>query len=301
MALERFDAFDAGKFWHVQGARAHADELRGEVIATVGADAPARFCRVPIEACGLGVKQRVVVQTILLADTLAVREDFRRMRVLLRRHVPGFLEQGHVDHRGGIALRARITVPVPGAAEVATLLDDPDVLHAGFRHPRRSGEPGKAAADEGEGDGIGLRLARRDRRYDELTRAARHAMRRLSQLIERSHDQVRERPVGERDQTERDQKRVQPEHADQRRAARAGGARAVEQLDRAAAICERERQHALLTAAQPHRLVGFAAAPCERRERLRCSEAHAGVALDRRGQHTERRALTLEPRAELLG
>ena len=86
------------------------------------------------------------------------------MRVFLRRHVPGFLEQRHVDHRGRIALRAGIAVPVPGAAEIAALLDDADILDAGFRQPRGGGEPGKAAADEGEGDVVGLGIARRDRR-----------------------------------------------------------------------------------------------------------------------------------------
>ena len=148
----------------MQRPGAHADELRGEGIAAVGADDPARFCLVPIEAHDLGVEQRVVVQAVLLADALAVREDFRRMRVLLRRHVAGFFEQRHVDHRRRIALRARIPVPVPGAAEVAALLDDADIPDAGFGQPRGGGEPGKAAADEGEGDVVGLRLARGDRR-----------------------------------------------------------------------------------------------------------------------------------------
>ena len=164
VALEGLDACDAGQFRHVQRPGAHADELRGEGIAAVGADGPARFRLVPIETHDLGVEQRVVVEAVLLADALAVREDFRRMRVFLGRHVAGFFEQRHVDHRGRIALRARIPVPVPGAAEVAALLDDADILNAGFRQPRGGGEPGKAAADEGEGDVVGLRLARGDRR-----------------------------------------------------------------------------------------------------------------------------------------
>ena len=119
---------------------------------------------VPIQAHDLGVEQRVAVEAVLLADALAVREDFRRMRVFLRRHVAGFFEQRHVDHRRRIALRARIPVPVPGAAEVAALLDDADVLDAGFRQARGGGKPGKAAADEGKGDVVGLRIARGDRR-----------------------------------------------------------------------------------------------------------------------------------------
>ena len=86
------------------------------------------------------------------------------MRIFLRWHVPGFFEQRHIDHRCGVALRAGITVPVPGAAEIAALLDDADVLYPGFGQPRGGSKPGKAAADEGESDVIGLRCARRDRR-----------------------------------------------------------------------------------------------------------------------------------------
>ena len=92
MPLERLDAGDAGQFWHVQRARPHADELRGEGIAATGFDDPARFRFVPVQAHDLGVKQRVVVEAILLADALAVRQDFRRMRVFFGRHVAGFFK-----------------------------------------------------------------------------------------------------------------------------------------------------------------------------------------------------------------
>src|SRR6185312_8495699 len=144
MPLEGLDTFDAGKFWHMQRPRPHADELRGEGIAASGADIPARLCLVPIEAHDLGVRQRVVVEAKLLSDALTVRQDFRRVRILLRRHVAGLFEQRHVDHRRRVALRARIPVPVPGAAEVAAFLDDPDISYTGLRQPRGGGEPGKA-------------------------------------------------------------------------------------------------------------------------------------------------------------
>src|SRR5512144_758580 len=54
--LEGLDAFDAGKFWHVQRPGTHADELRGEGVAAVGADGPARLRFIPIEAYDLGVE-----------------------------------------------------------------------------------------------------------------------------------------------------------------------------------------------------------------------------------------------------
>ena len=97
MPLERFDARDARKFRDVQRTGPEAYELRREGIAAVGTDDPARLAFVPSQACHLGVKQRVVVQVILPADALAVRQDLRRMRVFLGRHVPGLFEQRHVD------------------------------------------------------------------------------------------------------------------------------------------------------------------------------------------------------------
>ena len=52
---------------------------------------------------------------------LAVLEDLRAVRVLLGRDVADLLEQRQVDVRLDVALRARVAVPVPGAAEVAAL------------------------------------------------------------------------------------------------------------------------------------------------------------------------------------
>ena len=151
--------------WARASARPEADELRGEAhrrgwCVTVQRD----FASSQSRRFDLGLEQRVFVEAEVLADALAVREDLRRMRVLLRRHVAGLFEQRQVDQEARVALRAGISVPVPGAAEVAALLDDPDVLDANFRQPRCGGEPGKTATDESEGDVIGFRRARRDRR-----------------------------------------------------------------------------------------------------------------------------------------
>jgi hypothetical protein len=71
------------------------------------------------------MEQRVVVQAELRADPLAVREDLRAVHVLLGGHVPGLFQQRHVHHRRGVALRAGVPVPVPGAAEAAAGLHDP--------------------------------------------------------------------------------------------------------------------------------------------------------------------------------
>ena len=112
----------------------------------------------------LGVEQRVVVEAEMAADALAMLQDFRRVRIFLGRAMAGLFEQRHVDHRGGVALRAGIAVPVPGAAEIAALLDDAHILDAGLDQPRAGDQAREAAADEGEGDVVGLRFARREGR-----------------------------------------------------------------------------------------------------------------------------------------
>jgi len=68
----------------------------------------------------------------VLADRAAVRENFRRMRVLFFRDVVQLFEQWQINVCLDVALRARITVPIPGAAEIAAFLDDADVFDAGF-------------------------------------------------------------------------------------------------------------------------------------------------------------------------
>ena len=157
-----------------------AEELRGELVAAIGAHDPARVAVVPLEVGDLGVEQRVVVEAELLADAAAVLEDLGRVRVLLGRHVAGLFEQRHVHERRGVALRAGIAVPVPGAAEVAALLDDADVVDAGFLEPGAGDEAGEPAADERERDVVGLRLALDDRRVrvvEVVARAGRSAAR----------------------------------------------------------------------------------------------------------------------------
>jgi hypothetical protein len=105
------------------------------------------------------MEQRVVVEAVLLADALAVLEDLRAVHVLLGRHVAGLFQQRHVHIGRRVALSTRVPVPVPGAAEVATLLDDPYVVDPGLLEPGTRDEPGEAAADEGDGHVVGPGLA----------------------------------------------------------------------------------------------------------------------------------------------
>ena len=79
--------------------------------------------------------------------------------VLLLRHVADLLEQRQVDVRLDVALRARVAVPVPRAAEVAALLDEPDVVDAGLLQAGAGEQAAEATADDDDVDLVGQRLA----------------------------------------------------------------------------------------------------------------------------------------------
>ena len=102
------------------------------------------------------MEQHVVVQAELPADALAVRADLRAVHVFFRRHVPGLFQQRQVDHRRRVALRTGIPIPVPGAAEVAALLDEAHV-DSSFPQPGPGDQAGEPAADAYDGPVIGPR------------------------------------------------------------------------------------------------------------------------------------------------
>src|SRR5215831_13958115 len=116
MPAKRLEPRYAGQLRYVQRAGSHRYELSRELIPAVGPYDPTRPGVVPRQIRHLGVEQGVVVQAELLADALAVFEDLWPVNVLLARHVAGLLQQRQVDHGRGVALGARVAVPVPGAA-----------------------------------------------------------------------------------------------------------------------------------------------------------------------------------------
>ena len=112
-----------GSFGRCSGPLAMHDEAGAHGVAAVGRHDPARVVVVPRSPSTSVWKQASSVEAVVLADRPAVGEDLRRPDVLLRRHVAELLEQRQVDVRLDVAHRARVAVPVPGAAEVAALLD----------------------------------------------------------------------------------------------------------------------------------------------------------------------------------
>ena len=90
------------------------------------------------------VKERAGVQVKLTRDALAMLMDLRPVGESLRRHVAGFFQQGHIAIGVIVALNSRIAVPIPDPAEVAGMLDDPEIVDARLlqmdacQHPREA-------------------------------------------------------------------------------------------------------------------------------------------------------------------
>ncbi len=95
----------------------------------------------------------------MVRDPSAVVEDLRRVGVLLARHVPGLLEQREVHECRRVALGAGIAVPVPGAADIAALLDDAHAVDPGLLQAGAGDQPGESAADERHGHLVEQRFA----------------------------------------------------------------------------------------------------------------------------------------------
>ena len=172
VALELGDAGDARQLRPVQRTARHAHVVGANAIAAVGAHDPASGGFVPTQLGDLGLEERVVVQVVVLADRPAVRQDLGGVGVLLLGDVPDLFEQGQIDVGLDVAHRARVAVPVPGAAEVATLLDHADVVDAGFTQTSAGQQPAEPSADDHDFDLVGQRLThdRLDVRVFEVVR-----------------------------------------------------------------------------------------------------------------------------------
>ena len=153
VALVGLDALDAGQFRSVQRSVGHDDEAGRHAVATVGVQHPAQGFFIPLHVGHLGLEAGVAVEVVLAPYGFGVLEDFRGEAVLLLRDIAELLDERQIDVRLDVALGARITVPIPSAAEVAALLDDADVLNARLAQPGTGQESAKAAADD---DDVGV-------------------------------------------------------------------------------------------------------------------------------------------------
>src|ERR1022692_864341 len=146
--LEAVDARKSGKLRPVKRPVGHDDEARSHPVVAIGGYYPAVLLFVPSDVLDLSLKAGVTIQVEFLADASRVSQDLRRVGVLLLRDVAGLFEQRQIDVSLDIALRTRISIPVPGPAEVAALLDDAEVLDAGLFQTRGCEQTAEAAADD---------------------------------------------------------------------------------------------------------------------------------------------------------
>ena len=137
----------------MQRAVGHAHKTSAHTVAAVGGDDPTFAVVVPRHRGDFGLKARVVVEVEVLPDRVTVRQDLGGTRVLLARDVTDLFEQRKVDVRLNVAHGTGVTVPVPRAAEVATLFDNPNVFDSGLTQPGTGKESAKTATDN---DHIGL-------------------------------------------------------------------------------------------------------------------------------------------------
>ena len=141
-------ARDARQLGPAQEAVAHHHVARPDRIAAGGVDRPAGGRLVPASLSDFGLKAGAAVQIEAFPDGPAVGENFLRAAVLLLRGVAQFLQQRQVDVGLHIALGAGIAVPVPGAAEVPSLFDYPNVVHPGLLEANAGQQAADPAADD---------------------------------------------------------------------------------------------------------------------------------------------------------
>src|SRR6266446_683827 len=145
--LETLEAWTVGRR---QAADRHDTKLRNNPVAPVGLDGPAFGFFVERRGNHARVEHDVPAKIEAIGNMVGVGEDFRLRRVLLP-PIPLLVEllgEGEgVLHALDVATWARITVPIPGAADAT----------AGLKHPCRKAKPaqgmqhihsGKARADD---------------------------------------------------------------------------------------------------------------------------------------------------------
>ena len=152
MTSELLDARDTRELGSVERAVAHDQESSRDPVVAVGEDGPSQARAIPGDPGHLGREARALVEPEVPGDAAAVLQDLRGAGVLLAWDVGRLLQQGEVHVGLDVALCSGISVPVPGAAEVATLFDDAKVVDARLREPCPRDEARKAAADDRNSD-----------------------------------------------------------------------------------------------------------------------------------------------------
>ena len=160
MTRKRLDPRNTRQFRTVQRAVGHDHILRRETVAAIGVNLPAPMILVPVQAGDFCAQKGIAVKVVVAGDTAGMLKNLRRAGILLHRHVAGLFQQRQVDIALDIARSARIAVPVPGAAEVATLLHHADIFEPRIAQPGCRQKAAETAADHTHLDMIRNRIAR---------------------------------------------------------------------------------------------------------------------------------------------
>ncbi|MEY9189948.1 hypothetical protein ABH987_003576 [Bradyrhizobium ottawaense] len=154
LTLEILDAVDLRRLRRREAAGGHDVVAAGDRWAIVRGQLPALGLLVPLGFGDLGPEADVAPEIVAVGDEAEITQDFGLGGVFLRPG-PGRLElriEGVAVVDGlDVAARARIAVPVPGAADVAGLFE-PDRREAGLAQAMKEIEAGKAGADHGDID-----------------------------------------------------------------------------------------------------------------------------------------------------
>lgn len=151
---ERLDARYPGEFRLAEGAAGGHHVPRAYPVAAVGGDEPLGRALVPAQLGDLRPEAGVAVEVEGAADRPRVLPDLLAGRVPPLRDVVQLFQQRQVDVRLDVAVDARVAVPVPGAAEVAALLDHPDRRHARLPQPGTGEQPAEPAAEDHHLDAV---------------------------------------------------------------------------------------------------------------------------------------------------
>ena len=154
---------DGGQLEQVEDADGQYVPAAGDLVAPVRADPPPGSILEPIGAGHPGVEQGIGHEVEPVGDSFEVLQDLLAERVATGGDVVELLEHRHIDVRLDVAHHARVTVPVPGAAYTARLVDDADPFDARLAQAGSGEDPGDTPAHDHHIDVVGDRVAVHDR------------------------------------------------------------------------------------------------------------------------------------------
>ena len=124
-------------------------------VAAVSGDQPSVLILQPAHLADLGLEAGQAIEIELLANPTRMRTDLVAETVFFLGDVAGLFQQRQVDVAFDVALCAWISIPIPGAAEVAAFLYDANILDPGLVQARRGQEAAEAAAHDHHVDRVG--------------------------------------------------------------------------------------------------------------------------------------------------